>query len=283
MTVPAAVSPSRYDAKSHGGRRRRVRTAEIMGMIVSVHAIGDAHMPVAEFDAMATAVFADLHAVDALFSPFRPGSQVSAIGRGELRIEDADPDVRQVAEACRIQAERTNGLFSAYWNDVFDPTGYVKGWAVERAAARHLRPLLGRTGVEAVGVNAGGDMQLYTAPGSEWVWRIGIVDPSDRLALLATVEVADGAIATSGTAERGAHIRDPRSGVAARGIVQASVVADGLTEADVLATAACVAGWDLSWLARAQSRMGMIVAPDGRVRRWSGAVEVTTVPRGEGR
>ena len=49
------------------------------------------------------------------------------------------------------------------WQGAFDPTGYVKGWAVENAARRHLAPLL--ADATAVGINAGGDMQLFTAPG----------------------------------------------------------------------------------------------------------------------
>ncbi|MEB3025920.1 hypothetical protein, partial [Parvimonas sp. M13] len=93
---------------------------------------------------------------------------------GELTLEDADERVRQVARACADAERETGGLFSARWRGGFDPTGYVKGWAAEHAARRWLGPLVHRTGVRAAGLNVGGDMQLFTAPGEERPWRIGI-------------------------------------------------------------------------------------------------------------
>ena len=61
-------------------------------------------------------------------------------------------------------------------------------------------------------------MQLGTAAGSDWVWRIGIADPHRAGEVLAIIDVVDGAVATSGTAERGVHILDPRSGEPATGV-----------------------------------------------------------------
>jgi len=90
--------------------------------------------------------------------------------------------------------------------------------------------------------------------------------------------VRDGAVATSGMAERGTHIVDPRTGGGAAGVASATVVASSLAHADVWATAAVVAGFhDLGWISRAGPTAGILVADDRRVRRWLDGVEVATV------
>jgi len=73
-------------------------------------------------------------------------------------------------------------------------------------------------------------------------WRVGIADPlrPGRLALV--VEASDRAVATSGTAERGAHILDPHTGRPASGLASLTVVGPSLTLADAYATAAFAMG-----------------------------------------
>lgn len=259
--------------------RRHVEVAQIMGTAISVHVVGDPD-PEA-FASAAAACFDELRDVDRVFSPYRDDSDILRIARGELAMRDASPWVAEVADACARAEAETDGLFTAWWSGVFDPTGYVKGWAVERAARRHLAPLAAGRGVVAAGINAGGDLQLFTAPGADWTWNVAVVDPADRSRPIATVTVRDGAVATSGTAERGTHIVDPRSGAPAVGTAAATVVSTSLAHADVWATAAVVAGFDeLGWIARAGRTTGIVVADDGRVRRWLDGVEVEVVPAG---
>ncbi|GAA5202321.1 FAD:protein FMN transferase [Microbacterium jejuense] len=252
---------------------RLVEVAEIMGTAISIHVVGDPDRTA--FEAAVAACFDELRFVDRVFSPYRDDSDVLRIARGELAMTDASPWVAEVAEACARAEADTGGLFTAWWAGVFDPTGFVKGWSVERAAHRHLAPLLTERGVLAAGINAGGDLQLLTAPAADWVWNVAIVDPADRSRVLATLPVRDGAVATSGTAERGAHIVDPRSGTPATGVVSATVAVAGLAHADVWATAAVVAGPDdLSWISRAGRSTGLLVDDTGRIRRWLDGVEV---------
>lgn len=254
-------------------------TAEIMGTVVSVHVVpaaaGNVDGGAVESTAVADACSAFLERMRAderKFSTFIDDSMVSRIRRGELSV-DADPEIAEVADACAQLEARSAGRFSAQWRGGFDPTGYVKGWSVERAAERSLRPLL-ECGVDAVAVNAGGDVRVFTAEHSDWVWRIGIADPLERGAVRARVELRNGAVASSGCAERGAHLVDPRSGHTADAI-GASVVAADLTTADAWATVAAVAGAsDLSWIGAAPETSGLVVAADGRVRRWAAGVEL---------
>lgn len=248
-----------------------------MGTAVSIHVRGPAVDP-AVVDRAAGACFAELHELDELFSPFRDDSAISRIRRGDLA-PAADPRVRQVEELCRTLRETTAGRFSAWRDGWFDPTGIVKGWAVDGAAERHLRQLVDLPGIEAAGVSAGGDMRLFTAADSASSWSVGIVDVRDRTRILAVVDVRDGAVATSGTTERGAHIVDPRSGAPVAASLSATVVADDLIAADVWATAAVVAGIDdLAWITRAGTRTGLLADGEGRTRRWLGATEIAVVP-----
>lgn len=251
--------------------RARVVTAELMGTVASVHVHGAAAAGLVD-DAIA-ACLAELHAADRMFSPYRADSVVSRLATGAMHERDEPELAREVRSRAAAWTERTGGRFSTAWRGGWDPTGIVKGWAADRAHAL-LRPLLQR-GATAVGLDVGGDLRVATAPDADHEWRIGIADPRRQGEVMATLLLRDGAVATSGPAERGAHIIDPRSGLPVAGVASATVVADDLESADVLATAAVVAGWDdLSWIATAGTRSGMLVADDGRVRRWSGPVEV---------
>lgn len=263
---------------SHPPTHRTVRVVHTMGMAISIHVLTHEQLTstlARDVDAAMAACADDLDTIDRLCSTYRPDSQVSRIRAGGLALEDADERIAQIVDACSAAERDTGGLVSAWWDGAFDPTGVVKGWAVERATERLLVPLLAERGVVAVGMNAGGDMQLATAPGADWVWSVGIADPLRPGALLAVVDVVDGAVATSGVAERGEHILDARTGAPARGAAAATVIADRLTTADVWATAAVVAGVDdLAWIADAGTRSGLVVGHDGRVRRWVGAAEI---------
>jgi thiamine biosynthesis lipoprotein len=253
-----------------------------MGTTVSVHVITAPGSSLTGSEA-ARGCFADLADVDRVFSTYRADSDVSRVRRG-ASLDEVDTRVRDVADACDAWEIASRGRFTAHAGGPFDPSGYVKGWAVENAARRHLAPLIARADVIAAGISAGGDMQLFTSDAADWRWSVGIADPHRPGAILATIDVVNGAVATSGTAERGMHILDPRTGSAATSVASATVVADGLTAADVWATVAVVAGADdLSWVADASTRTGIICSSTGEVRRWTGSTEIAVVAASEGR
>ncbi len=261
-----------------GTRQRLVHVETIMGTPISIHVIVDRNPTsavIADVDRAAATAFALLRTVDRIFTTFDSRSDICRIARGELAVEEADPWVGEVAEACVQALSDTRGQFDAWWKGWFDPTGLVKGWGIEAAARASLRPLLDLPEVCAAGVNGGGDMQLMTDPQSDWEWRVGIADPSHPGAIMARLALRDAAVATSGTYERGPHIIDPGTGEPATTVVSATVVADSLKCADLWATTAVVAGFeDLAWIADAPTISGLLVAPDGRVRRWVGHQEI---------
>jgi thiamine biosynthesis lipoprotein len=90
-------------------------------------------------------------------------------------------------------------------------------------------------------VNAGGDVAAFGEPEAGRCWRIGIRDPRSAAGLLTVVEL-HGALATSGTYERGEHVLDPHTGRPARGPLSASVSGPELALADAFATGVIAGG-----------------------------------------
>src|SRR5581483_4911708 len=74
--------------------------------------------------------------VDATFSTYRRDSEISRLRRGELDLADACAEVRWVLERCEELRDETGGYFDAHAAGTgLDPSGLVKGWAVDRACA----------------------------------------------------------------------------------------------------------------------------------------------------
>jgi thiamine biosynthesis lipoprotein len=215
-----------------GERDGRVRHAEpVMGTVVSFDVPAWTAAP-AGAGALAQAV-SWLHWVDAIFSPYRQDSEVSRYGRGQLPLPQCAPELAEVIAASAEVSAHSGGYFTITPGGRFDPSGYVKGWAIERAAA-----MLTSAGSAEHSVNGGGDVQCT----GDRRWRIGIADPLRPGALALVVAGRQFAVATSGTAERGAHIIDPHTGRAATGLASITVVGPGLTLADAYATAAFAMG-----------------------------------------
>ncbi|MGY1643936.1 FAD:protein FMN transferase [Geodermatophilus sp. SYSU D00703] len=113
-------------------------------------------------------------------------------------------------------------------------------------------------------LSAGGDLLCRTADPDAPPWRTGIEDPRDPRRVLAVVPVRTGAVATSGTAHRGAHLVDARTGRPPEGVASVTVVAARLTDADVDATAAYARDADAArWLGARPGRTGLVVWADG--------------------
>jgi thiamine biosynthesis lipoprotein len=150
------------------------------------------------------AALAELRWVDAVFSTWRPDSQVSRLGRGELTLEECDPAVAEVLRLGDDARVASGGAFDVCLPGPdgvrrLDPSGVVKGWAVDRAVV----PLLALADTD-VCLTAGGDMVCHVADPDGEAWTIGIEHPLDPTRLVATVPVRRGAVATSGSAPRGA-------------------------------------------------------------------------------
>ncbi|MEN3583680.1 FAD:protein FMN transferase [Streptomyces sp. ZYX-F-203] len=216
--------------------------------------------------AVAEAV-AELHRSDSMFSTFRADSPISRLARGEVALGACPPEVARVLDLAAAATRVSGGWFSTSYGGRVDPTGIVKGWAVERAARR-----VAAAGASGVSVNGGGDVQVLGSPGEGRAWRVGVADPLRPGGLAAVISSAgtEGvAVATSGTAERGAHVVDPRTGrPAATDLVSVTVVAPRLTWADCWATAALAMGSreGLPWLDSLGGVEGLMVTSGDETR-----------------
>lgn len=180
--------------------------------------------------------------VDRAFSTYKESSFVTRLRRGEIEIGACPQDVQEVWDACHNARYISEGAFDPWTVEGgFDPSGYVKGWAAD-----HVAQILLNAGCQHIHVNAAGDLALRGGnlldSGEVEPWKIGVVNPENKKEVLRVFEIFDGAIATSGTYERGAHIHDPFTGVIAIGAASATVIGPDGGLADAMATALMVLG-----------------------------------------
>ncbi len=238
---------------------------EVMGTVVSFD-LRAGKLDAPALRAALDSACACLHEADARFSTWKPDSEVSRLRRGELDRTMFSPDLADVLRLCAEARELSGGWFDPWaLPGGVDPTGFVKGWAAERALER-----LREAGLPAAMINAGGDVAAFGEPEAGRRWRIGIRDPRSAIGLLTVVEL-HGALATSGSYERGPHVIDPHTGEPARALISASVAGPSLAFADALATGLLASGE--SALDVASSGGGyeavLVVRDHGRVPVWS--------------
>lgn len=152
----------------------------------------------------------------------------------------------------------------------------AKGYIVEKAV---LAATADGQGVHGLMLNVGGDLRIQGA----LTWTIGIAAPrgdSETTRPVATIEVRDRAVATSGSTQRGfrikgrwySHVFDPRTGAPAAGVLSATVVAPRSADADALATALNVLS-PAEGVLLVEATPGaacLILSADGRVMRSPG-------------
>ena len=123
--------------------------------------------------------FAWFQRVDELFSTWRDDTEIMRIGRGELAADDASDEVRTVLDLAEHLRLESNGAFDITAGSrakvpprpglaPLDPSGIVKGWAVERAAE-----MLAAAGASCFFINAGGDVVVRGRPDDAPRWLAG--------------------------------------------------------------------------------------------------------------
>lgn len=234
------------------------RVEQIMGMPVSID-VRDHEVDADVLERM----FDWLRFVDATFSTYKDESEISRLNRGELALGDAHPDVRGVLDRCESLRLETNGYFDvrAASAEAIDPSGLVKGWAVDRAAA-----LLDDAGLRNYAVNVAGDMRLRGGALPEQCWSVGIQHPLERDSIAAVVEANDLAVATSGAYARGDHVVDPHTRRPPSGVLSVTITGPELATADAYATAAFAMGEaGIHWAAGLPGYEAMTILADERV------------------
>ncbi|WP_068426413.1 FAD:protein FMN transferase [Piscicoccus intestinalis] len=219
-TVPAAAwsapvsTPAPVPA---GAPDKRAFVRQIMGMPISIHVRGpQARDPRWQHrvEAIVETAFAELVWVDETFSLWEPDSPLSRIRRGELTVTDLRIDDPAAADAmeevfalCEEASRCTEGAFRWLWpapgSDpesagqlLIEPTGLVKGWAIERAATV-LAELAGVGEGLTFCLNAGGDIAVGGREGgaADRPWRLAVEDPHVPGRVARVVELTYGGLA----------------------------------------------------------------------------------------
>jgi FAD:protein FMN transferase len=258
--------------RRHWARRPAASTArglhrveEVMGLPVGVDVRDDGIEPGALDRA-----FGWLRWVDATFSTYRAGSEVSRLNAGTLALGDAASEVRAVLARCETLRERTRGCFDVRARGALDPSAFVKGWAVEAVAS-----MLVAEGARNLCVHAGGDVRVRGERAPGLPWRVGIQHPHLRHRTAAVLHARDLAVATSGAYERGGHIVDPRTGEPPEGVLSVTVLGPDLGTADAYATAAFAMGLEgPAWSAGLDDYEALTILSDGRVLSTRGVPDV---------
>jgi thiamine biosynthesis lipoprotein len=236
------------------------RVFETMGTVATVD-VCDA-VPRSTADGAIDLLVGELERLEEMFSTYRDSSEITRINRGQLDVGRSSPEVRDVLVACAWLEQDSGGVFSIHppgQPDFIDPSGYVKGWATERAA--HL---LSAAGLHNWCVNVGGDLVANGRPEPSRVWRAAIRDPRDAHGVALVIEVDGRAVATSATYERGQHIWDGRAGVHRDEIASLTVVGPRLAWVDAFATAAFVMGREgVEWVAAHDGYDAVAITVDG--------------------
>ncbi|MDB5163747.1 MAG: FAD:protein transferase [Candidatus Saccharibacteria bacterium] len=208
------------------------QTRDIMGMPVTVE-INDAHAKPAAFQA----VFDYFSRVDQRYSTYKPSSEISQINAGLPRAKWSQ-EMKQIMKLCQQTKHDTNGYFDIEHNGQLDPSGLVKGWAIQNAA-----DLLADKGYKHYYVDVAGDVQVSRSNTGNKPWRIGIRNPLNRDEIIKVLNVRSQGVATSGTAIRGNHIYNPLSRAEpAKELISLTVIGPDIYNADRFATAAFAMG-----------------------------------------
>lgn len=239
---------------------KRAWVEQIMGLPISIHLRGNG-VRTDLADEVVTRAFRRLRWIDGVFSTYRDDSPISALRRGEVRVDELVGAVGYIVDVCAEASLVTGGAFTADLPDPdsvirFDPSGAVKGWAIGEAGK-----ILADLDDHSFCINAGGDICVGTATNcvpeiAQASWRVGLQDPHRPDAIARTIELRTGALATSGLYARGRHLFDPATGSYPDRPGSVTVTGPDIMWADIWATAIFVGGpstqellrhWDSSY------------------------------------
>lgn len=202
----------------------------------------------------------ELERADRRFSHYTLDSEISVWLSGGAVSPDALADFDFVIRQCRRLRDASDGVFSMRnpRTGGVDTAGYVKGYAIRRAA----EALRGRQVADFL-LCVGGDTYCSGRPDRSRPWSVAVADPFRRNGVAAIVELTDAAIATSGTAERGEHIWSGR-GARAGELASFTVVGPDIAEADAFATIGFAMGESgVAWVSRHDGYRSLAIRTDG--------------------
>ena len=209
--------------------------------------------------------------------PFLPDSLVSRhTDLGEVLQENFfDLEYQEVYSRSILAKKETRGLFDPFFEGKYNPTGFVKGWAIETAFMKYIKPLIDNNIIEAGAINGAGDMQVGTSLDSDFSWEKGIENPEDREKIIARYSIKTGAVATSGINKKGQHIKSEND----IEHIQVTVIGRYLSDVDVMATVGIVSNKNVwSEFVEKNKLTGILLTKEG-IKRVFEEGKITDVER----
>jgi thiamine biosynthesis lipoprotein len=249
-------------------------TRIIMGMPVTVEIIASKSGIVESVPKTLERAFDYFTYVDNKFSTYKIDSEIMRINRGEVSLEGSSRDMQEIFHLAEATQKETGGYFDIInRKGIFDPSGIVKGWAINNVAN-----LIKEYGFENYYVEAGGDIQVGGKNSAGQKWKVGIENPFEQGKFVKVVYLSDQGIATSGTYIRGQHIYNPKDKEKdITEIVSLTVIGPDIYEADRFATSAFAMGKAGIYLIEKQKGLeGYIIDSNGNAMMTSGFEIYTT-------
>lgn len=205
----------------------------LMGMLITVEVV-DTKVCVSDIND----VFSYFISIDNRFSTYKQTSEISQINKGFLTEAFYSREMTQVFTLCEKTKQETLGYFDIFHEGKYDPSGLVKGYAINNAAE-----LLRKRSYKNFYIEAGGDIQTSGVNYKGNPWTVGIRSPFNLNENVKILSVTDKGVATSGTYMRGPHIYSPKYEGKLRDIVSVTVIGPNIYDADRFATAVFAMGY----------------------------------------
>jgi len=207
--------------------------------------------------------------IDEKFSTYKSTSEISAINRGEIDIENFSEDMKVIFDLSKETKELTDGYFDIHKKDgTCDTSGMVKGWAIFNGAK-----ILSERGMKNFYINIAGDIQVSGNNIDGEPWKVGIQNPFNKLQeSVKTLHLKNEGVATSGTYVRGDHIYNPKNNHEdMKDIISMTVIGPNIYEADRFATASFAMGHEgINFIEKLNGFEGYVIDTNGIATMTSG-------------
>lgn len=194
-----------------------------MGMPTSIEIVGNSLESIQKS-------YYRLEKINQKYSPYIPSSDLSKLWSNEKPMSSQSKEFINIHKECLMYEKITNGYFSAFFENRYNPTGYIKGWAIHE-----IEKIIKKDGHTNYCINFSGDMKFSST--GEKVWRVAIQSPFVKNKNIALLAMRNGAIATSGNYERGNHIINPKKPKLKSDLASVTVLGIDIIAVDVMATA----------------------------------------------
>jgi thiamine biosynthesis lipoprotein len=181
-------------------------------------------------------IFFYFEKVDKTFSTYKENSEIELFNKEKISLKDLSPEVLKIFKLANHTKKQTNGYFDILINGKIDPSGIVKGYAINEASKMLLKK-----GYKNFYIEIGSDFAINGLKNGE-KWKVGIANPFEKGEIVKVLKVTNCGVATSGNYIRGNHIFNPFKVKKKSFVKSLTVIGPNVYDADRFATACFAMG-----------------------------------------